>query len=35
MNLCSNNEKKEEFIDENKVIIESITNGLNYLKNYL
>jgi hypothetical protein len=35
LNLCSKNEKKEKFIDDNKVMIDSITNGLNYLKNYL
>jgi hypothetical protein len=35
MNVCANIEKKEEFNDENKVILDKITNGLNYLKNYL
>lgn len=35
MNLCANIEKKEDFKDENKVILSKITSGLNYLKNYL
>jgi len=35
MNVCANIEKKEEFNDENKVILDKITSGLNYLKNYL
>ncbi len=35
MNICANIEKKEEFVDENKIIISKITDGLNYLKNYL
>jgi len=35
MNVCANIEKKEEFDDENKVILDKITSGLNYLKNYL
>jgi hypothetical protein len=35
MNVCANIKKKEEFIDENKIIINKITDGLNYLKNYL
>ena len=35
MNLCANIQKKEKFKDDNKIIIEKITNGLNYLKNYL
>jgi len=35
MNVCANIEKKEAFYDDNKVILDKITNGLNYLKNYL
>jgi len=35
MNVCANIKKKEEFVDENKIIINKITDGLNYLKNYL
>jgi hypothetical protein len=35
MNVCANVKKKEGFNDENKVILNKITNGLNYLKNYL
>lgn len=35
MNVCANVEKKEKFVDENKEIINKITNGLSYLKNYL
>ena len=35
MNVCANIEKKEKFIDDNKILINKITNGLNYLKNYL
>jgi hypothetical protein len=35
MNVCANVEKKEKFVDENKDIINKITNGLSYLKNYL
>jgi hypothetical protein len=35
MNVCANIEKKESFEDENKVILDKITSGLNYLKNYL
>jgi hypothetical protein len=37
MNVCSNNniKRKENFEDDNKKIINNITNGLNYLKNYL
>jgi len=35
MNVCANIEKKEKFVDENKELINKITNGLNYLKNYL
>lgn len=35
MNVCANIEKKENFVDENKEIINKITNGLTYLKNYL
>lgn len=35
MNVCANIEKKENFVDENKVLINKITSGLNYLKNYL
>lgn len=35
MNVCANIEKKENFKDDNKVILDKITTGLNYLKNYL
>ena len=35
MNLCANIKKKENFVDDNKIILDKITNGLNYLKNYL
>jgi len=35
MNVCANVEKKEKFVDENKDLINKITNGLSYLKNYL
>jgi len=35
MNVCANVEKKEKFVDDNKNIIDNITTGLNYLKNYL
>jgi hypothetical protein len=35
MNVCANVEKKERFVDDNKNIINNITTGLNYLKNYL
>jgi hypothetical protein len=35
MNVCANIDKKEKFVDENKVILSKITDGLNYLKNYL
>lgn len=37
LNICANIEKKEnfEFKDDNKIIIDKITNGLSYLKNFL
>jgi len=35
MNVCANVEKKEKFVDDNKNMIDNITTGLNYLKNYL
>jgi len=37
LNLCSNMDKKENFIieNDNKVFIDKLTNGLSYLKNFL
>ena len=35
MNICANVSKKENIIDDKNNIIDNITHGLSYLKNYL